>query len=168
MIFPTADLKSVVGKQSKSVAFLNEQQATFLMTMLKNSDYIIDFKFALVKQFFAMREKLEPKVGNINIYEINGRIGGLTSANQKYLAKIESLESQIEELKQMNPFQITEISPAEFFSTNEIFMNDILDALGKKMNDQLSMILNSAMINAKANFRGSLETNIMSIKRNMK
>ena len=35
---------------------LNEKQATFLMTLLKNTAEVVQFKFDLVNQFFAMRE----------------------------------------------------------------------------------------------------------------
>ncbi len=35
---------------------LNEQQATFLMTLLRNSPRVIEFKKALVKAFFETRE----------------------------------------------------------------------------------------------------------------
>lgn len=39
-------------------AELNEQQATFLITLLKNNDIVLDFKAELVDQFFKMREIL--------------------------------------------------------------------------------------------------------------
>ncbi|CAA6806511.1 MAG: Unknown protein [uncultured Sulfurovum sp.] len=52
----TYDLKSQVGKQSKTVTMLNEQQATFLMTLLKNSKQVVEFKKNLVKAFFKLRE----------------------------------------------------------------------------------------------------------------
>ena len=35
---------------------LNEQQATFLMTLMRNSPRVIEFKKALVKAFFETRE----------------------------------------------------------------------------------------------------------------
>lgn len=37
---------------------LNEPQATFLMTLFKNNEVVTRFKLELVKQFYAMREKL--------------------------------------------------------------------------------------------------------------
>ena len=37
---------------------LNEGQATFLMTLLKNTPAVVAFKQELVRQFFAMRDKL--------------------------------------------------------------------------------------------------------------
>ena len=43
------------GRPTK-VAFLNEQQATFLITLLKNTDVVLDFKAELVDRFYKMRE----------------------------------------------------------------------------------------------------------------
>lgn len=40
-------------------AVLNEQQATFLMTLMRNSPRVIDFKKALVKSFFEARALLQ-------------------------------------------------------------------------------------------------------------
>lgn len=39
-------------------AMLNEPQATLLMTFLRNSPKVIEFKIALVKEFFRMRDEL--------------------------------------------------------------------------------------------------------------
>lgn len=44
--------------QEKEIAFLNESQATFLITLMRNSPKVVKFKVALVKAFFNMREKL--------------------------------------------------------------------------------------------------------------
>ena len=57
---------------------LNEQQATFLMTLMRNSPRVIEFKKALVKAFFETREfirsslglKTEAKVGE---YTVNAK-----------------------------------------------------------------------------------------------
>lgn len=43
------------GRPTK-VANLNEQQATFLITLLKNNDVVLEFKSELVDQFYKMRE----------------------------------------------------------------------------------------------------------------
>lgn len=40
------------------VAYLNEQQATFLITLLRNNEIVVDFKAELVDQFYKMREIL--------------------------------------------------------------------------------------------------------------
>lgn len=46
------------GTQVRRVALLNEGQATLLMTLLKNSPRVVDFKVALVKAFFSARDLL--------------------------------------------------------------------------------------------------------------
>lgn len=46
------------GKQTRDVAFLNEQQATLLVTFMRNSPLVIKFKVALVRAFFELRDKL--------------------------------------------------------------------------------------------------------------
>lgn len=58
-----SDLKSgnkngdLRGRPTK-IAYLNEQQATFLTTLLRNNDVVLDFKSELVDQFYKMREIL--------------------------------------------------------------------------------------------------------------
>ena len=42
---------------------LNEQQATFLITLLKNTPTVTAFKKELVRQFFSMRAFLAPEAG---------------------------------------------------------------------------------------------------------
>lgn len=56
--FKTTPFKTKGGIQQKSVAYLNEQQATLLIAMMRNSEKVIQFKTALVKAFFDMRESL--------------------------------------------------------------------------------------------------------------
>lgn len=46
------------GRQWRDVYFLNEQQATLLVTFMRNSPLVIKFKVALVRAFFELRDKL--------------------------------------------------------------------------------------------------------------
>jgi len=50
--------KGSKGGRPKKVYKLNEQQATLLITFLKNNDKVAEFKVELVRQFFAMRSEL--------------------------------------------------------------------------------------------------------------
>ncbi len=52
------------GRPSKTY-YLNEQQATFLMTLLRNSPKVVIFKKALVKAFYELKEKVSSKVTQI-------------------------------------------------------------------------------------------------------
>ena len=46
------------GGRPEEIIKLNEGQATLLITFLKNTDIVADFKTELVKQFIAMRQEL--------------------------------------------------------------------------------------------------------------
>lgn len=58
LLFETEPLES---GQKEKIVYLNEQQATFLMTLLKNSEQVVKFKFQLVKEFYRMREFIREK-----------------------------------------------------------------------------------------------------------
>ena len=49
------------GGRPEEIYSLNEQQATFLMTLLKNTDIVVEFKMRLVKEFYRMREFVREK-----------------------------------------------------------------------------------------------------------
>lgn len=49
------------GGRPEEIYRLNEQQATFLITLMKNTEIVVKFKAELVKQFFAMRSLLLEK-----------------------------------------------------------------------------------------------------------
>ncbi|OCZ50594.1 Rha family transcriptional regulator [Dehalobacter sp. TeCB1] len=49
------------GIQNVKVYKLNEEQATFLITLMKNTPQVVLFKMELVKQFFTMRQELEKR-----------------------------------------------------------------------------------------------------------
>lgn len=42
--------------QEQKVYLLNEQQATFLITLLRNTEIVVAFKVELVRQFYEMRK----------------------------------------------------------------------------------------------------------------
>lgn len=47
--------------QKAKVYHLNEQQATFLITLLKNTPNVVAFKFELTRQFYATRKELQKR-----------------------------------------------------------------------------------------------------------
>ena len=56
--FEITPVKNKRGSNLKKVYWLNEAQATLLITFLKNTDIVADFKVELVRQFYVMREEL--------------------------------------------------------------------------------------------------------------
>lgn len=53
-----SDLKSgnQKGGRPEKIYYLNEEQATFVITLLRNSKTVVKFKKELVRQFYAMRK----------------------------------------------------------------------------------------------------------------
>jgi len=47
------------GRQWRDVAYLNEQQATLVVTCMRNSPVVIEFKKALVRAFFELRDQAQ-------------------------------------------------------------------------------------------------------------
>ncbi|WP_196008167.1 Rha family transcriptional regulator [Clostridium tyrobutyricum] len=56
--FETHKPKFSKGGRPEKIYKLNEQQVTFLITLMKNTEKVVNFKFELTKQFYAMREEL--------------------------------------------------------------------------------------------------------------
>ena len=59
--FLKGTLKTKGGTQEITYYLLNEEQATFLITLLRNSKIVVAFKKELVKQFYQMRQLLLEK-----------------------------------------------------------------------------------------------------------
>jgi phage regulator Rha-like protein len=47
------------GGRPMTVGILNEKQATFLITLMRNSEKVLEFKEKLVDEFFDMRDRLQ-------------------------------------------------------------------------------------------------------------
>lgn len=56
--FEIQPFETAGGVQKREYAELNEQQATLLLTFMRNSEIVKKFKILLVKVFFQMREQL--------------------------------------------------------------------------------------------------------------
>jgi phage regulator Rha-like protein len=57
--FKIVELPAGKGTTRSKIYFLNEQQATLLMTYLRNSEFVRKFKITLVREFYKMRELLQ-------------------------------------------------------------------------------------------------------------
>lgn len=116
--------------------FLNEQQAYLLLTYLRNTEIVRNFKVALVKAFFEMRERLYPKnlfKGKSIIHTINGLKGGL-AAKDKRIAQLEdriqSLSSENEKLK-INSIKANDNTDIEISEKMIYTKEDVINLLSK-------------------------------------
>lgn len=60
-----ATLETAGGPQKATVYRLNEQQAAFLLTLLKNTPAVVTFKKELVRQFYAMRDFIQERQSSV-------------------------------------------------------------------------------------------------------
>ena len=58
--FETRPFDTAGGMQSQTVAILNEEHATLLLTYMRNNDVVRDFKKGLVREFSALRRQSTP------------------------------------------------------------------------------------------------------------
>jgi len=111
--FKNEAIKNSKNKVNEVKTFLlNEQQATLLLTYLKNSSAVRTFKVALVKEFYKLREELYQKPKEITPIapdlltvltlqnDLRKTKGLLTKEKNKHAKSIEAYESKIETLKQ--------------------------------------------------------------------
>jgi len=128
--FETEKLNQGAGR-SQITYYLNEQQFYLLMTYLRNSEVVRSFKKQLIKEFFSLKEE-------INIYQLRGRIGGLTTSNQKYQKIVVALSDEVELLKlQMNTLKALP-APKEKCVLPHRFLgrNALLDFVGAVQKEQ--------------------------------
>lgn len=98
------------------VAELNEQQATFLVTLLKNNEVVLDFKAELVDQFYKMREMIRRKSDTDFIAARNAsRLGW------------RPLTDAIQRLVELAHEQGSKTKPEMFYVTYAKLMNKILE-----------------------------------------
>ena len=55
------EMRALPSGQKAKIYHLNEQQATFLITLLKNTPNVVAFKFELTRQFYATRKELQER-----------------------------------------------------------------------------------------------------------
>jgi Rha family phage regulatory protein len=63
--FETRTIATRGGEQKRECAMLNEAQASLLILMMRNAPRAIEFKVALIREFFRMRDELRHQSKNL-------------------------------------------------------------------------------------------------------
>lgn len=90
--FHNVQVKAGLGLTYRKVYCLNEQQATLLLTYMKNTAKVREAKKILVKAFYDMRQKLQ-----------ECQINGYKSQISQHNAVIASLKNELAEFKTSSP-----------------------------------------------------------------
>ncbi|MGJ0341650.1 Rha family transcriptional regulator [Aliarcobacter cryaerophilus] len=125
------------GVQTITNHFLNENQATFLITLLRNNEIVLDFKFKLVEEFIKMRNLLL----NPNIQELSGRVGGLTKANNDLRKELDKWKKKSKRRFENLEDDVDELKSKQFLITHKSF-DEKLDLLFKRNKEILNRNVN--------------------------
>ncbi|HEF9824866.1 TPA: phage regulatory protein [Campylobacter coli] len=109
-----------IAKTNKKIYFLNEQQATLLLTYMKNSESVRNAKKVLVFAFYKMKEKLKNleqeqekarfktlsdenlRLNSLNHHQKIGYKSQLKQQKEKYENKIKALQYDLEKKKELS------------------------------------------------------------------
>ncbi|HDX3609985.1 TPA: phage regulatory protein [Campylobacter jejuni] len=109
-----------IAKTNKKIYFLNEQQATLLLTYMKNSESVRNAKKVLVFAFYQMKEKLRSleqeqekarfktlsdenlRLNSLNHHQKIGYKSQLKQQKEHYENKIKALKYDLEKKKQLS------------------------------------------------------------------
>ncbi|MGQ2672021.1 Rha family transcriptional regulator [Campylobacter coli] len=109
-----------IAKTNKKIYYLNEQQATLLLTYMKNSESVRNAKKVLVFAFYQMKEKLRSleqeqekarfktlsdenlRLNSLNHHQKIGYKSQLKQQKEKYENKIKALQYDLEHKKELS------------------------------------------------------------------
>ncbi|EIQ8987793.1 phage regulatory protein [Campylobacter coli] len=109
-----------IAKTNKKIYYLNEQQATLLLTYMKNSESVRNAKKVLVFAFYQMKEKLKNleqeqekarfktlsdenlRLNSLNHHQKIGYKSQLAQQKEKYENKIKALKYDLEKKKELS------------------------------------------------------------------
>jgi anti-repressor protein len=97
--FEIEPFETAGGQQKREIALLNEDQATLLITYMRNNVVVRKFKIALVRSFAEMRKRLaSPQIPDFMNPAAAARAwADELEAKQLAVAKVEQLEHQVAE-----------------------------------------------------------------------
>ncbi|ECP7027834.1 phage regulatory protein [Campylobacter jejuni] len=95
-----------IAKTNKKIYYLNEQQATLLLTYMKNSETVRSAKKILVSAFYQMKEKLknieQEQMQKLAFRQSLGYKSQLAQQKEKYENKIKALKYDLEHKKELS------------------------------------------------------------------
>ncbi|EKQ6201591.1 phage regulatory protein, partial [Campylobacter coli] len=109
-----------IAKTNKKIYYLNEQQATLLLTYMKNSESVRNAKKVLVFAFYQIKEKLRSleqeqekarfktlsdenlRLNSLNHHQKIGYKSQLAQQKEKYENKIKALQYDLEKKKELS------------------------------------------------------------------
>ena len=89
--FEMAPFQTKGGSQEREIALLNEHQATLLLTYMRNTKVVREFKMKLVKAFFELASKSQPLIPQ-SLPEALRLAADAMEKNQALIVQVEELK----------------------------------------------------------------------------
>jgi len=163
--FKMTTVKNSAGAVNETKTYyLNEPQATFLMTLLRNKPIVVEFKKKLVKAFYAMKEesnKTDSYIGTDHITLISEMVVNFMSNIQTQNIEMQKQQNKILDAVVANSNAIVELASAinenarytrmaafetamNVYSIDQTLnLKNIDDTLSKSMMDDLKKLITS-------------------------
>lgn len=151
------------GTQHREIAILNEQQATLLLTYMRNNETVKEFKKRLVKAFFEMRDQLQSSSPDMNqlskmdilklAMESEEERLKLEQANQQLVNKVEQDAPKVlfAERVYISPDAISVGEAAKIIGTGQRRLFDFLRNIGwiSRRNEPYQQKIEQGLLNVK-------------------
>ncbi len=143
-------LKENPDSKATKTYYLNEQQATFIISMMRNNDIVLYFKVRLVEEFFRMREILQNQKSQTQLPEVKNETEQIIELDNN-LTVTEKLIANLETRKPTTLFRFDKImfeqfgkSPLEHFEIDldsQFFLPTELGRMINKSPVEVNLIL---------------------------
>lgn len=110
--FETRTFDTAGGRQSKTIAVLNREQAMFAMTLFRNNPAVVEFKKNLIKAFVAMENRLGQMEHQVNALMRQSQMQMELCQAAKGLIRPEHLEAKARIILARGLGEAPELDPA--------------------------------------------------------
>ena len=107
--FEIVSFETAGGHQEREIAILNEQQATLILTYMRNSEIVRTFKKALVKAFYELRNNQKKQLTASEMFLQNAKI--LVDIERKQNEQAQQILQIRSEVKQVAETQLLTSRP---------------------------------------------------------
>ena len=138
--FKNETLKTNGGMQETKTYYLNEQQATLLLTFMKNSRIVKQFKIKLIKEFYRMKAHIKKETPLLNekvqtvIYCLDNAIKHLNANNK---TKLVMMKKAYESLGVNTRFLPNDVEEPVAYSLTELLQKHNVDMSVQQFNPLL-------------------------------
>lgn len=147
--FKIATVKNTVGAvNEEKTYYLNEPQATLLMTFMKNTNIVKQFKINLVKEFYRMKDYLKSDEEKIKLEKDKAELEKIKTITDMKKSAIKRIDTKTAELqiqiveKQLNILEKLNAKGFNFDPTSLVSSSAVFDTQLKDKRAEFGVVFN--------------------------